>query len=219
LGTTLVDLIQRLNDALEGEAAKRRWGRGLTYFHQQASSAKRLDISTRIAPLVIEFLSDRYSLKRNGESQPATVHAAVEALEQECRRIVREKPVHCFTWGVILGGDSPQVDSVNEFIDSATAEEPIDGADFAISFVLQIAGRLVQADWTGVQAVRTSIERRRVFANVAPPRDIQGAELYEFLRNAMQESVEGADRSIKRKKLAWSTQPHRALIAKLRPKH
>jgi len=198
-----------------GEVSKRRWGRGLKYFYGRASAAGQLDISSIIAPDIIEFLSDRHGLKRDGQSQPATVRDAMEALEFECRRIVKEDPVHCFTWGMIRGGDSPQGGFVEEFIHRAKAAEPIDGADFAINLVVQIAGPMFQPDWSGVQVTRTSVERRTLLANVAPTQDMQQRELEDFLVGAMHKSVEGAERSIRRRKVAWSTEPHRAMIAML----
>jgi hypothetical protein len=61
-----------------------------------------------VARDVLEFLNDKYGLKSGAIAGSESLRAAVQELESESQRILREDPVLAFAYGVVDGGGAPQ---------------------------------------------------------------------------------------------------------------
>jgi hypothetical protein len=210
----LADLLQGALSELEGEVPRRRWGRGLAYFHEKASESSGPGMSV-VALDVLDFLNGKYGLKSGAIAGSESLRAAVQALESESQRILREDPVLAFAYGVVDGGGAPQVQRVKEFIHKARQLELPTGADFTINPVFLLAGTISKPDWTGVHGGRLFPSKRVMRINVAPQADLFGEGLDAFLAKAMAEAVTRAEAAIKRRGLEWSTAPHHKVVDQL----
>jgi hypothetical protein len=210
--TALIELLEAAAAALPDEVARRRWGRGLDYFLERAMRE-----GTRRSVLVhdiLDFLNDKHGLKRAPGPHPVDLNVAVQRLDHECERIVRDEPVVAFTFGIVDGGHSPQRPQVNAFVDKLRQLDVAD-ADLSINVIFKLAGAIAQPDWSGVHNGRLHPERRGMVVNVAPPQGVVGDELERFLIGALEEAVTRTERSLKRHRLAWATAPHRRILEDL----
>jgi hypothetical protein len=210
---SLIDLLDAVLVALPDDVARRRWGRGLEYFRDQAGRVATPRRSVLVQDIV-EFLDDKHGLKKAPGQRPVALELAVLRLEEECMRIFRDDPVAAFTIGTIEGGHAPQGPQVHDFA-KKLREMDVAGADFSINVIFKLAGTISKPDWSGVHGGRLHPGRRGMVINVAPPEGALGAELDRFLVEAMEEAVVRTDRSIKRHRLDWSTLPHRTILGSL----
>ena len=208
----LIELLDAVKAALPDEVARRRWGRGLDYFRDRA-----VQEGPRRSVLVfdiLDFLNDKHGLKRAPGPRPGDLNVAVQRLDEECERIVRDEPVVAFTFGIFDGGRSLQGPQVNDFVDKLRKLD-VAGADLSINVIFKLAGAISQPDWSGVHGGRLHPQRRGMVINAAPPAGLVGHDLERFLIGAMEEAVACAERSLKRHRLAWSTAPHRKILENL----
>jgi hypothetical protein len=100
-----------------------------------------------VARDVLDFLNGKYGLKSGAIAGSESLRAAVQELESESQRILREDPVLAFAYGVVDGGAAPQGQPVTELIRKARQLEPPTGADFTINPVFLLAGTIRKPDW------------------------------------------------------------------------
>jgi hypothetical protein len=210
---SLIDLLDAVLVALPDDVSRRRWGRGLDYFRDQAGRVAAPRTSVLVQD-ILEFLDDQHGLKKAQGQRPVALELAVLRLEEECTRIFRDEPVAAFTIGTVEGGHAPQGPQVHDFA-KKLREMDVVGADFSINVIFKLAGTISKPDWSGVHGGRLHPGRRGMVINVAPPEGVLGAELDRFLVSAMDEAVQRTERSIKRHHLAWSTEPHRQILEQL----
>lgn len=211
----LAELLRAVLSELEGEVPQRRWGRGLIYFHEKASEVSA-PARSGVALDVLDLLNGKYGLKSGANAGSDRLRGAVQELENECQRILREDRVLAFAYGVVDGGGAPQGQRVTEFIHKARQLEPPTGADFTINPVFLLAGTISKPDWTGVHGGRLFPSKRGMRMNVAPQADLFGDGLDAFLAKAMADAVTRTEAAIKRKGLEWSTAPHHKVVDQLR---
>ena len=211
---SLAELLRGVSSELEGDVPQRRWGRGLIYFHERASELAGPPVSG-VARDVLDFLNDKHGLK-SAPTGSDGLRAAIQRLENECQRILREDPVAAFAYGVVDGGRAPQADQVTRFIKRARGLEPPSGADFTINPVFLLAGTVTKPDWSGVHPGRLHPSSRGMRINIAPPTNLFGEGLDAVLVEAMTDAVTRAESALKRKGIKWSTAPHRKIVDQLR---
>jgi len=211
----LEELLTSCRAQLTTETAQRRWGRGLDYFLKRC---RTIGGTARVglARDIVDFLGESYGLARAKEGQTEQLGRTVQALEQECRRIVKEDPTPLFAWGVIRDRDPAHPTDLKSFIESARRLEPPSGATFTFNPVILVSGGLVRLDWTGLGRLYLSEDRRMASLKIAPPSDLIGAAFEAFLIRSIETGLDRTDERTIKKSLAWSSAPHRQLLAALR---
>lgn len=206
-------LLEACTSELATEVEQRRWGRGFAYFLDRWDSTNDTQ-RVGLARDILEFLREPYGLMRAKEGRSGALRRAVDALEQECIRVVREEPTPVFAWGVIQGRGAQQEADIQALIQQARGLEPQSGATFTFNPVVQLP-RAFGEDWTGLGRLYVSDEQRLASLKMSPPAHIVGRDLRAFLVESIGAGLDRMDDRIIKKRLAWSTEPHRSLLARL----
>jgi hypothetical protein len=214
----LEEELRRTLDVLVDEVPRRRWGRALSYFIDRLPVAADPAIADTARDILNMLLPGKDGLRTNASKLSPAIAIQVGRLEQECRRILQGGPVRPFGIGIVDAGQSPQADEVKCFRQLLhSAEQEIAGADLTVAPILQLAGTFkTLTEPYGLRPGRLGTEQRIASMSVGVPPQLRESDLREFLVQSLEDAVIWSERALARKGVAWSLEPNRAVIARLK---
>ena len=163
-----------------------------------------------------DLLRGSNGLLKNAASISTVLAGAVAHLEETCWQTIATGVAAPFAFGMIRDQRSPIGDGLESVFRSVRFLQAQSTADFTLITVFIVPGALTSVDFAGLRSGRLSAEFRLIQNRAVVPADLESTRVLRYAYESVEQSIDLASRTIRRRKLSWSVEPQNSVLELLK---